>query len=53
MQHSAESIFAVEYLCKFESIFEISSDNESVDSGISFDGEKGRGRQSRETVPLS
>jgi hypothetical protein len=52
MQHSAESIFVVEYLREYESIFETASTLESVDLGLLFD-EKTRGRKSRETVPLT
>jgi hypothetical protein len=52
MQHSAESICVVEYLRKYESIFEtMHVAHKSVDPGILFD-EKTRGRKSREIVPL-
>jgi hypothetical protein len=37
MQHSAESIFAVEYLREYESIFETTLAYESVDPGVLFD----------------
>jgi hypothetical protein len=40
MQHSAESIFVVEYLRKHESIFETALAHESVDPGVFFDEKK-------------
>jgi hypothetical protein len=52
MQNSAESIFVVEYLREYESIFETALAHESVDPGEMF-YEKIRGRKSYETVPLS
>jgi hypothetical protein len=51
MQHSAESIFAVEYLGEYESIFKTVLAHASVEPGAFF-GEKTRGRKSCETVPL-
>jgi hypothetical protein len=52
-KYCAESIFVVEYLRKYESIFEIASANESGDPGVQF-GERKKigGRKSWETVPL-
>jgi hypothetical protein len=44
MRHSAESILVAEFLCDYESIFEISWTNKSGAPG---------GRKSRETVPLN
>jgi hypothetical protein len=52
MHHCAESIFKVDYLREYESVFETALAHESVDPGVLFD-EKIRGRKSRETVPLS
>jgi hypothetical protein len=37
MQQSAESIFIVEYVHEYESIFETALAHESVDSGVLFD----------------
>jgi hypothetical protein len=51
MHPCAESIFKVDYLREYESIFETALAHESVDPGVLFD-EKTRGRKSRETVPL-
>jgi hypothetical protein len=52
MHHCAESIFKVDYLREYESIFETALAHESVDPGVLFD-EKTRGRKSRATFPLS
>jgi hypothetical protein len=52
MHHCAESIFKVDYLRKYESIFETALAHESVHPGVLFD-EKIRGKKSRATVPLS
>jgi hypothetical protein len=51
MQHIFESIFVVEYLREYESLFKTALAHESVDLGILVD-EKTRDRKSRETVPL-
>jgi hypothetical protein len=51
MQHSVKSIFEVEYLREYESIFETALAHESVDPGVLFD-EKTRSRKSREPVLL-
>jgi hypothetical protein len=51
MWHSAESIFVVEYLRKFESICKTVLAHESEDPGVQFN-EKTEGPKSRETVPL-
>jgi hypothetical protein len=48
MQHSAESIFVVEYLCEYESIFETALAHESVAQRYRL-REKTRNRKSRET----
>jgi hypothetical protein len=40
MHHCAESIFKVEYLREYESIFETASAHESVDPGVLFDEKK-------------
>jgi hypothetical protein len=37
VMHSAESIFVVEYLCEYESVFETSLVHESVDPGVLFE----------------
>jgi hypothetical protein len=37
MHHCAESIFKVDYLPEYESIFEIALAHESVDPGVLFD----------------
>jgi hypothetical protein len=52
MHHCAESIFKVDYLREYESIFETALAHESVDPGVLFN-EKTRGRKSRATVPLN
>jgi hypothetical protein len=52
MHHCAESIFKVDYLREYESIFETALAHESVDPGVLFD-EKTRGQKSRATVPLN
>jgi hypothetical protein len=49
MQHSAESIFIIEYLREYEFIFEKA--HESGGPGVLID-EKTEGRKSRDTVPL-
>jgi hypothetical protein len=51
MHHCAESIFKVDYLREYESIFKTALTHESVDPGVLFD-EKTRGRKPRETVSL-
>jgi hypothetical protein len=48
MQHSAESIFIIEYLPEYEFIFERA--HESGGPGLLMD-EKTEGRNSRDTVP--
>jgi hypothetical protein len=40
MQHSAESIFVIEYLREYESIFETTLAYESVDPVVLFDAKK-------------
>jgi hypothetical protein len=52
MQHSAESIFIIEYLCKYEFIFKTALAHESWGPGVLID-EKTEGRKSRDTVPLN
>jgi hypothetical protein len=51
MRHSAESIFAVKYLCEFESICKTVLALESGTQGYSLT-KRTEGRKSRETVPL-
>jgi hypothetical protein len=51
MHHCAESIFKVDYLREYESIFETALAHESLDPGVLFD-EKTRDRKSRATVTL-
>jgi hypothetical protein len=51
MHHCSESIFKVDYLREYESIYETALAHESVNPGVLFD-EKTRGPKSRETVPL-
>jgi hypothetical protein len=52
MQHSAESIFIVEYLREYKSLFEAALAQESVVPGGNV-WRKTRGQKSRETVPLT
>jgi hypothetical protein len=52
MQHSVEAIFAIEYLLKYESIFERASACEPGDPRVLF-AEKTEVRKSRDTVPLT
>jgi hypothetical protein len=52
MHHCAESIFKVDYLREYESIFENALAHESVDPGVLFDA-KTRGRKSLEAVSLT
>jgi hypothetical protein len=52
MQHSAESIFIIEYLREYEFIFKTALAHESGGPGVLFD-EKTEGRKSRDAVPLS
>jgi hypothetical protein len=51
MHHCAESIFKIDYLREYESIFETVLAHESVDPGVLYD-EKTSGRKSLETVSL-
>jgi hypothetical protein len=51
MSHCAESIFEVEELREYESIFETALAHESADPGVQFD-EKNQRSKSRKTVPL-
>jgi hypothetical protein len=53
MQHGAEMIFVVKYLCKLKPIFETALAHESVDPGVLFDEKKTRGQKSCENVPLN
>jgi hypothetical protein len=52
MSHCAESIFEVEELREYESIFETALAHESADPGVQFD-EKNQRSKSRKTVPVS
>jgi hypothetical protein len=52
MRHNAESFFVIEYLRKYESIFETASACNPGDPGVLF-AEKTEGRKSRDTVPLT
>jgi hypothetical protein len=52
MHHCAESIFKVDFLREYESIFETALAHESVGPGVLID-EKTRCRKSRATVPLN
>jgi hypothetical protein len=52
VEHSAESIFIIEYLCKYEFIFETAVAHEVVGPGVLID-EKTEGRKSRASVPLT
>jgi hypothetical protein len=51
VMHSTESIFIIEYLRKYEFIFETALAHESGGPGVLID-EKTEGRKSRDTVPL-
>jgi hypothetical protein len=52
MQHSAESIFIIEYLREYEYIFKTALAHESGGPGVLID-EKTEGQKSRDTVPLT
>jgi hypothetical protein len=52
MWHSAESNLTIEYIRKYEFIFETASTHELGDTWVLF-SEKIEGRKSRETVPLA
>jgi hypothetical protein len=52
VQHSAETIFTIKYLRKFEFIFEIALAHESGGPGVLIDKKKTEDRKSPDTVPL-
>jgi hypothetical protein len=51
MRHSAESIFVIEYLCKYDFIFEMTLAPESETQGY-WMMKKSKGKKSRDIVPL-